>query len=96
MVASKFLNDEGEDDEVFNTEWAQSGDLTVSQMNQLEKDFLKAIVSELCMLLFIILKMHFHKCFINIQFYISLGLDCFRSQSRFLGKTTKNGKRYSL
>lgn len=43
MVASKFLNDEGEDDEVFNTEWAQSGDLTISQMNQLEKDFLKAI-----------------------------------------------------
>ncbi|CAL7947405.1 unnamed protein product [Xylocopa violacea] len=43
MVASKFLNDEGEDDEVFNTEWAESGDLTISQINQLEKDFLKAI-----------------------------------------------------
>lgn len=43
MVASKFLNDEGEEDEVFNTEWAQSGDLTISQINQLEKDFLKAI-----------------------------------------------------
>ncbi|XP_017756051.1 PREDICTED: protein CNPPD1, partial [Eufriesea mexicana] len=43
MVASKFLNDEGEDDEVFNTEWAQSGDLTILQINQLEKDFLKAI-----------------------------------------------------
>lgn len=47
MVASKFLNDEGEEDEVFNTEWAQSGDLTVLQINQLEKDFLKAIVSKL-------------------------------------------------
>lgn len=47
MVASKFLNDEGEDDEVFNTEWAQSGDLTILQINQLEKDFLKAIVSKL-------------------------------------------------
>lgn len=45
MVASKFLNDEGEEDEVFNTEWAQSGDLSISHMNQLEKDFLKAIVS---------------------------------------------------
>ncbi|KAG7196680.1 hypothetical protein KM043_016012 [Ampulex compressa] len=43
MVASKFLNDDGEDDEVFNTEWAHSGDLSISQMNQLEKDFLKAI-----------------------------------------------------
>lgn len=43
MVASKFLNDEGEDDEVFNTEWALSGDLTILQINQLEKDFLKAI-----------------------------------------------------
>ncbi|XP_017880844.1 protein CNPPD1 [Ceratina calcarata] len=43
MVASKFLNDEGEVDEVLNTEWAQSGDLTISEINQLEKDFLKAI-----------------------------------------------------
>ncbi|XP_033205332.1 protein CNPPD1 [Bombus vancouverensis nearcticus] len=43
MVASKFLNDEGEDDEVFNAEWALSGDLTILQINQLEKDFLKAI-----------------------------------------------------
>ncbi|KZC09630.1 PREDICTED: protein CNPPD1 [Dufourea novaeangliae] len=43
MVASKFLNDEGEDDEVFNNEWAQSGDLSISQMNQLEKEFLHAI-----------------------------------------------------
>lgn len=53
MVASKFLNDEGEEDEVFNTEWAQSGDLSVSHMNQLEKDFLNAIVSKLhCYVLF--------------------------------------------
>ncbi|CAK9812125.1 Protein CNPPD1 [Anthophora quadrimaculata] len=43
MVASKFLNDEGEEDEGFNIKWAQSGDLAVSQINQLEKDFLKAI-----------------------------------------------------
>ncbi|XP_076290816.1 protein CNPPD1 [Lasioglossum baleicum] len=43
MVASKFLNDEGEEDEVFNTEWAQSGHLSISKMNQLEKDFLHAI-----------------------------------------------------
>ncbi|CAK9809549.1 Protein CNPPD1 [Anthophora plagiata] len=43
MVASKFLNDEEEEDESFNIKWAQSGDLAVSQINQLEKDFLKAI-----------------------------------------------------
>lgn len=54
MVASKFLNDEGEDDEVFNTEWAQSADLTILQINRLEKDFLKAIVSKL-ILIYIIL-----------------------------------------
>ncbi|KAK0174463.1 hypothetical protein PV327_010230 [Microctonus hyperodae] len=43
MVASKFLNDDGEDDEVFNTEWAKSGKLTVAHMNRLEKEFLIAI-----------------------------------------------------
>lgn len=45
MVASKFLNDDGEEDEVFNSEWAKSGDLSITQMNRLERDFLKAIVS---------------------------------------------------
>lgn len=45
MVASKFLNDDGEDDEVFNVEWAKSGDLTLAQMNRLEMEFLDAIVS---------------------------------------------------
>ena len=44
MVASKFLHDDGEEDEVFNTEWAQSGHLSIAKMNRLEKDFLKAIV----------------------------------------------------
>ncbi|CAD6215815.1 GSCOCG00000629001-RA-CDS [Cotesia congregata] len=43
MVASKFLNDDGEDDEVFNVEWAKSGDLTLAQMNRLEMEFLDAI-----------------------------------------------------
>lgn len=47
MVASKFLNDEGEEGEVFNFEWAQSGDLSIMEMNELEKDFLNAIVREL-------------------------------------------------
>ncbi|XP_066586896.1 protein CNPPD1 [Prorops nasuta] len=43
MVASKFLNDDGEEDDVYNTEWAESGGLTVLEINQLEKEFLKAI-----------------------------------------------------
>lgn len=43
MVASKFLHDDGEEDEVFNAEWAESAGLTLSQMNNLEKDFLIAI-----------------------------------------------------
>lgn len=45
MVASKFLHDDGEEDEVFNKEWANSGQVTVSRMNKLEKEFLAAIVS---------------------------------------------------
>ncbi|KAL6263289.1 hypothetical protein P5V15_006088 [Pogonomyrmex californicus] len=43
MVASKFLHDDGEEDEVFNKEWANSGQMTISRMNKLEKDFLAAI-----------------------------------------------------
>lgn len=43
MVASKFLHDDGEEDEVFNKEWANSGQVTTSRMNKLEKDFLAAI-----------------------------------------------------
>lgn len=66
MVASKFLNDEGEDDEVFNTEWAQSADLTILQINRLEKDFLKAIVSKL-ILIYIILYI-FYKFYDQLWF----------------------------
>lgn len=69
MVASKFLNDEGEDDEVFNTEWAQSADLTILQINRLEKDFLKAIVSKL-ILIYIILYIYFINFMINYNFKI--------------------------
>lgn len=45
MVSCKFLYDDGEADEVFINEWAASGGLTVKQLVQLEKEFLKAIVS---------------------------------------------------
>lgn len=50
MVASKFLHDDGEEDEVFNKEWANSGQVTISRMNKLEKDFLAAIVSTYCLI----------------------------------------------
>ncbi|XP_014284864.1 protein CNPPD1 [Halyomorpha halys] len=43
MVASKFLNDNGEDDDVLNSEWASSANLSLSDLNRLEKEFLNAI-----------------------------------------------------
>ena len=45
MVASKFLHDDGEADEVFNDEWAASAGLNVKDINNFERDFLQAIVS---------------------------------------------------
>lgn len=45
MISSKYLHDDGEEDEVFADEWARSGDLTVPELCQLEKEFLNAIVS---------------------------------------------------
>lgn len=46
MVASKYLYDEGEEEEVFNDEWGAAGKLDVQTINNLEMSFLKAIVSE--------------------------------------------------
>nr|CAG4643956.1 EOG090X069C [Lepidurus arcticus] len=43
LVASKFLHDDGEDDAVYNDEWAASADIDISELNQLERDFLAAI-----------------------------------------------------
>ena len=43
MVASKFLHDDGEEDEVFNDEWAQSGGMETKEINQLEINFLSAL-----------------------------------------------------
>jgi len=43
MVASKFLHDDGEEDEVFNDEWANSGGMEKKELNNLELDFLTAI-----------------------------------------------------
>ena len=44
-MASKFLYDEGIEEEVFNDEWATSGNLDTEDVNELEREFLSAIVS---------------------------------------------------
>nr|XP_060629339.1 protein CNPPD1 [Anolis sagrei ordinatus] len=43
MVASKYLYDEGEEEEVFNDEWGAAGNVDVQTMNTLEMNFLRAI-----------------------------------------------------
>ncbi|XP_034533873.1 protein CNPPD1 isoform X1 [Notolabrus celidotus] len=43
MVASKYLYDEGEEEEVFNDEWGAAGKLDVKTINTLEMNFLNAI-----------------------------------------------------
>merc|ERR1711936_1506126 len=43
MVASKFLHDDGEEDEVFNDEWAKSVAMEKKELNELELNFLSAI-----------------------------------------------------
>ncbi|XP_071531199.1 uncharacterized protein [Panulirus ornatus] len=45
MVASKYLYDDGEEDEVFNDEWATSAAVSLTDLNQAEREFLVAIVS---------------------------------------------------
>ncbi|EMP35185.1 Protein CNPPD1 [Chelonia mydas] len=43
MVASKYLYDEGEEEEVFNDEWGAAGKVGVETVNTLERNFLRAI-----------------------------------------------------
>ncbi|KAL0272435.1 UNVERIFIED_CONTAM: hypothetical protein PYX00_005404 [Menopon gallinae] len=43
MVGSKFLQDDGEEDEVNNYEWAASAGVNVDEVNRAEKQFLDAI-----------------------------------------------------
>lgn len=43
MVASKYLYDEGEEEEVFNDEWGTAGKMDVQTINGLEMNFLNAI-----------------------------------------------------
>lgn len=46
MVASKYLYDEGEEEEVFNDEWGAAGGVAVATLNALERSFLSAMVSD--------------------------------------------------
>uniref|UniRef100_T1J2H0 Protein CNPPD1 n=1 Tax=Strigamia maritima TaxID=126957 RepID=T1J2H0_STRMM len=43
IIASKFMNDEGEDDEILNYEWALSASMETQDVNQLEREFLAAL-----------------------------------------------------
>lgn len=45
MVGNKFLQDDGEDEEVMCSEWAESGGLDLGHLKKLELDFLYAMVS---------------------------------------------------
>lgn len=47
MMASKFMYDEGVNEEVFNDEWAEAGNMDTEDVNQLEREFLSAIDWEL-------------------------------------------------
>ena len=44
-MASKYLYDEGVDEEVFNDEWAENAGLEKEEVNKMELDFLDAMVS---------------------------------------------------
>jgi hypothetical protein len=51
MMASKFLYDEGEEDGVLNDEWAASVNMDVKELNELERNFLAALVSDIAFIL---------------------------------------------
>lgn len=40
MLATKYLIDEGEVEEIYNQEWAECVDLPTKQLNSLERQFL--------------------------------------------------------
>lgn len=75
MVASKYLYDEGEEEEVFNDEWGAAGKLDVKTVNNLEMNFLNAIVS-VCALHVICAYMHvWFKFFVLILVSYFLGVE---------------------
>lgn len=47
LLASKYLIDEGEDEEIYNEDWAKASELPVKEINKLEKSFLRQMDWEL-------------------------------------------------
>ncbi|XP_038072126.1 protein CNPPD1-like [Patiria miniata] len=43
MIATKFLYDEGEEEELYNDEWAEAAKIDVNRVHDLEREFLAAI-----------------------------------------------------
>lgn len=48
MMASKYLYDEGVDEEVFNDEWAETAGMEKDDVNCMEREFLDAMVKLQC------------------------------------------------
>lgn len=77
MVASKYLYDEGEEEEVFNDEWGAAGGVAVPTLNALERGFLSAMVNSSSLSCFVFLTCFyvlFILCFLSPSFLWSLYL----------------------
>ena len=46
LVASKYLTDEGESNEIYNNDWAEVCDIPIKRINQLERSFLNQMESK--------------------------------------------------
>lgn len=67
MMASKYLYDEGVDEEVFNDEWAENADMEKDEINRMEREFLDAMDWEL-----FIKKDEFDRAMVSIERSIAL------------------------
>jgi hypothetical protein len=47
LVASKYLHDDGELDSAINSEWAAAYGISIKTINQMEKDYLSAMVKDI-------------------------------------------------
>lgn len=72
MVASKYLYDEGEEEEVFNDEWGAAGGVAVPTLNALERGFLSAMVSSCPFSCFVSLA----HLFVPFTFFFSFSTFC--------------------
>lgn len=77
MVASKYLYDEGEEEEVFNDEWGAAGGVAMPTLNALERGFLSAMVNSSslsCSVFLTCFYVLFILCFLSPSFLWSLHL----------------------